>query len=65
MKRLAATAILSASLLAIVASTGPGTTRSDDFDRIGPADPAAPPWNGDRMRDARDRLKDMLPGRRT
>jgi hypothetical protein len=65
MRRIAAAAVLSASILAMAVWAGRMSASPDDIDRIGPADPAAPPWSGDRMRDARDRLKDILPGRRS
>ena len=60
--RCVAAAALSASMILAVATAAPDTV--DGFDRIGPPDPAAPTWSGDRMRDARDRLKEILPGSR-
>ncbi|MCB1499603.1 MAG: hypothetical protein KDK07_07400 [Bauldia sp.] len=64
MKHLAA-AIASASMVVMAVSIGPVPISADGFDRIGPADPDSPIWSGDRMRGARDRLKDILPGGRS
>lgn len=36
---------------------------ADGIDIVGPEDAGRDPWNGDRMRGARERLKDILPGR--
>lgn len=59
-----ATAIL-ASCLAIGPVTGdaPPIAAGEGIGTVGPADSGRGVWSGDRMRGARERLKDILPGR--
>ena len=58
------TALLLAALtLASGAALPTIAAAADGIDVIGPADGGRGAWTGDRMRGARDRLKDILPGR--
>lgn len=63
MTRLACAA-LTASLVVASATTIAIATPSD-IAIIGPGQGGTADWTGDRMRGARERLKDVLPGRRT
>jgi hypothetical protein len=57
-------ALLAATIGMVAAAPPAAFARPDDIAVIGPAVGGQGPWSGERMRDARERLKDMLPGRR-
>ena len=57
-------ALVAASLAAGAVPQTVASAAPDDIATIGPAVAGQGAWSGERMRGARERLKDVLPGRR-
>jgi hypothetical protein len=64
MTRLAC-ASLAISLVAVASPTAVAVATPSDIAVIGPGEGGTGAWTGERMRGARERLKDILPGGRT
>jgi hypothetical protein len=58
-------AALAFSFVAVTSPTAFAVAAPPDIAVIGPGQGGTAAWTGERMRGARERLKDVLPGRRT